>query len=361
MRTQKWNIGWGPVSSCNMNCAFCYSKSKRKDSKDLTLEDWIRFIDENARFINSINFGTGENTLSRDWFTLIKHIRENYPNIRMSLTTNGHLSEAVSKNNDLYQIFIDAIDEVDVSLDFADEQKHNSFRGQPRAYNWALNTLKLCQDTGKRATIVFLGSAVNVSKEQIDGLFSIALRYNAILRMNIYRPTDGINSFTSRFIMDYKALVDTLTYISENYKIIALNDTLFSSILTNETVADPSGDLSIRVLADGSITPSTYLIKTEHVIGNITEPQILPSLWQRLEERPILGFHLPHECNGCVYSDTCGGGVFDRRMLWYGTLDRKDPYCPCVFTDHPNQKLAVSKENFESVHDGYLPTIFFKP
>lgn len=349
------------MSSCNMNCAFCYSKTKRKQSADLILEDWIRFIDENEQLINSINFGTGENTLSRDWFALIKHIRENYPTIRMSLTTNGHLSEAVSKSSELFQIFTDAIDEVDVSLDFPDEQAHNRFRGQPRAYNWALNTLKLCQETGKRATIVFLGSAENVSKTQIDGLFGIASRYNTILRMNIYRPTDGINSFTSRFIIDYKVLVDTLTYISENYKIIALNDTLLSSILTNETVADPSGDLSIRILADGCITPSTYLIRNEHVIGNIAEPQILSSLGQRLAERPILGFHLPHECDGCVYSQTCGGGVFDRRMLWYGTLDRKDPYCPCIFTEIPNKKLEVAKEKFESVHDGYLPTIFFKP
>lgn len=361
MITKKWNIGWGPVSTCNMNCSFCYSKTKRKNSSDLSLKEWINFIDENAHLVNTINFGTGENTLDSDWFSLIRHIRENYPEIRMSLTTNGHLSDVVSKNRDFYQSFIDAIDEVDVSLDFADEQKHNKFRGQPRAYSWALNTLKLCQDTGKRTTIVFLGSAENVSKDQIDGLFSIAAQYNTILRMNIYRPTDGINSFSSKFIMDYKAIVDALVYISEKYKIIALNDTLFSSILTTETVADPSGDLSIRILADGNITPSTYLIKNEHVIGNITESQILTTLEERMTENPVLGYHLPQECEGCVYSGTCGGGVYDRRMLWYGTLDRKDPYCPCIFLEYPDKKLVVTKENFESVHDGYLPTIFFKP
>ena len=94
---KKWNIGWGTVSHCNMNCQFCYSKHKRKDSKDLKYNDWIKFIDENHSKINSINYGTGENTLDETWFDLVAYIRRNYPQIRQALTTNGHLSEAVKK------------------------------------------------------------------------------------------------------------------------------------------------------------------------------------------------------------------------------------------------------------------------
>ncbi len=202
-KQKMWNVGWGPVSSCNMNCAFCYSKSKRKEVKDLGFNNWLKFIDENAYAINSINFGTGENSLDSNWFILIDYIRSNYPHIRMSLTTNGHLYEAVRNNSYFYNAFVKSIDEVDISLDFADEGKHNKFRGQPKAYEWAMHTLRLCKDTGKLTTIVFLGSEVNVSKSQIDGLFQIASQFDAILRMNIYRPTDGINSFSSKFILKY--------------------------------------------------------------------------------------------------------------------------------------------------------------
>ena len=42
---RKWNIGWGVVSNCNMNCQFCYSQSKRKNSRDLEYADWIKFIE----------------------------------------------------------------------------------------------------------------------------------------------------------------------------------------------------------------------------------------------------------------------------------------------------------------------------
>ena len=64
---RKWNIGWGTISACNMNCQFCYSMNRRKDSHDLKYEDWLRFIEENHNQINTINyhhFTTFENKIT---------------------------------------------------------------------------------------------------------------------------------------------------------------------------------------------------------------------------------------------------------------------------------------------------------
>ena len=44
-----------------------------------------------------------------------------------------------------------------MSLDFAIREKHNYFRGQPKAYDWAINTLKMLQKDNKVAAIVFVG------------------------------------------------------------------------------------------------------------------------------------------------------------------------------------------------------------
>lgn len=356
---QKWNIGWGTVSSCNMKCQFCYSEHRRKYSKDLGLEDWKQFIDENNTYINSINYGTGENTLNKDWFKLVAYIRENYPSIRQALTTNGYLSEAV-KNSDCLDAFIKGIDEVDVSLDFCDEKKHIEFRGQPKAYRWAIETLALCQKYGKSTTIVFLGSEVNVYQENIDGLFEIAKKYGTILRMNMYRPTEGINELSKRFIIKYETIVNVLTYIAHKYEIISLNDALFSSFLTNQTIEDPSGDRSIRILADGSITPSTYLIDEDYIVANIKDHNVLQKLEKEQLLRNIITKTVPSECNECIYAENCAGGVYDRRFLWNKTLNKKDPYCPGVFKEMSEKLLEISKTDFHSVHDGYLPTIFFK-
>lgn len=357
---KKWNIGWGTISKCNMNCQFCYSKVKREVSHDLGYRDWIRFVDENHEEIGTINYGTGENTLSMDWFRLVDYIRKNYPTIRQALTTNGYLSKAID-NAFCKETFIKAIDEVDVSLDYCDSEKHNEFRGQPEAYQWAVNTLKLCQQYGKAATIVFLGSQKNVSRDNIDGLFAIAKKYNAILRMNMYRPTEGINDLSRKFIVSFESYVDAIKYIADKYQLISLNDTLFSTILTGKTVSDPSGDQSIRILADGSITPSTYLIETKYIVGNITEKNILLKLETQRLLNSIVSRRIPEECNECVYRESCAGGVLDRRYLWYGDLLSKDPYCQQIYKEKIDKIVNVSKTDFSSVHDGYLPTIFLKP
>lgn len=357
---KKWNVGWGAIAECNMNCAFCYSRERRKLSAAVGLNDWIRFVDENHSHINSINYGTGENTLSRDWFQLILYIRENYPEIRQALTTNGYLSVA-AEDRFCSDAFQRSIDEVDVSLDFADKTKHTEFRGQSQAYQWAINTMALCQQLGKPLTIVFLGSKPNVTRDNIDGLFAVAQRYGAILRMNMYRPTEGIDELSRQFIIDYDTVIDAIAYISRKYNVLSIDDALFSSILTGKTIHDPSGDRSIRILADGSITPSTYLIKENFIVANITEKDVLSRLEESDPISMLVNKIIPDDCRDCVFRDQCAGGVYDRRYLWYGTLQHRDPYCPGSFPDIPAETICTSKEEFHSVHDGYLPTMFFRP
>ena len=171
---RKFNIGWGITSSCNMNCKFCYSKETRQNTKDITINDWINFVDQNYEYIDSINYGTGENALCDDFFEFIYYVRKNYPNITQSLTTNGYIYEKVKNNPKFYDIYKASIDEIDVSLDFAIPEKHNYFRGQPKAHEWAINTLNMLKNDKKKATIVFVGFEETMAKENIDGLFAIA-------------------------------------------------------------------------------------------------------------------------------------------------------------------------------------------
>lgn len=356
---RKWNVGWGPVSLCNMNCKFCYSRTKRDEKQDLSYKDWIRFVDENHRLIKSINYGTGENSLSKEWFMLIDYVRNHYRTIRQSVTTNGYISKAIEDDPQKLEIVNRAVDEFDVSLDYADIKKHGEFRGQMNAGKWAIDTLNYCHKHNKEATIVCLGSRHNMYMENIDGIFDIAAQYGAKIRINIYRPTDGINEFTRQFIWDPHELVNILYSISEKYKVLAISDALFSNIMTDKSEVDPSGIDSIRILPDGSITPSTYLISDEYVIGNIRETNILESLSKRSALLNTIQEIIPKECRDCIYKNECKGGVMDRRYLWYGSLEKKDPYC--VFDVAKMKKIHISDERFESVHYGYLPTMFFMP
>lgn len=358
---KKWNIGWGTVSNCNMRCAFCYSRQCRKPIADLLIDDWIRFIDDNWNHINSINYGTGENSLCDDWFVLIKYVRDKYPNIRQAVTTNGYISEVVKNDPVKNAIVMGAIDEMDISLDYADPEKHNDFRGQKKAHYWAISALEYCRSCGIKSTLVCLGSSLNLTTDNLDGIFAIAQKYGAIVRINLYRPTEGIDDFSSRFILSPHDLVDILRWISKNHTVLSISDALLSSLLTNNYEPDPSGYDSLRILPNGDITPSTYLIHDEFIVGNIKDKDILMRLSDNSALKNIIRNVIPEECKGCIYAETCKGGVLDRRYLWNESLEKKDPYCIYEPGDPAWEKISVSEQPFESVHHGYLPTMFFAP
>lgn len=362
---KKWNIGWGVVSLCNMECQFCYSRSKRNKEYDIAPDYCKQFVDNNANKIASINYGTGENALSQEWFELIDYIRTNYPEIRQAVTTNGYISEEIRYNERNRCIFMKSIDEVDVSLDFADETQHNKFRGQKMAYRWAIETMRICQKNDIRLTVVTLGSDKVLYEENVKGIFEIAKKYDSLVRVNIYRPTNGINEFTKQFLLSKERLIDFLLFVNTNYQILALDDALLSSILLNKESPDSSGLNSIRILPNGDITPSTYLIQDKYIFGNLKDAIDLASLEELNDNRlkNIICDILPKECENCTFSKICKGGVIDRRYLWNGTLQKRDPYC---FVEEPilmqriKDRIAISGVEFQSVHNGYLPTMFFK-
>ncbi len=356
---RKFNVGWGITSFCNMNCKFCYSKETRQNTKDITINDWLNFVDQNHEYIDSINYGTGENVLCDDFFEFIYYVRKNYPNITQSLTTNGYIYEKVKNNPKFYDIYKASIDEIDVSLDFAIPEKHNYFRGQPKAYEWAINTLSMLKNDNKKATIVFVGFEETMTKENIDGLFAIAKKYDALVRLNIYRPVSEKEEINKKFISSYNTIIETIEYIYKNYKVIALSDSLFGNIYTKGLeIKENTGIDSIRILPDGSICPSTYLITENYRKDyNIKQENIL----SKIKFDDFIDAPIPEKCKNCEIENQCKGGVYDRRILWYGTLEERDPYCPFDNNDDINkEQFKILKKERVSVHDGYLPTMFFK-
>jgi radical SAM protein with 4Fe4S-binding SPASM domain len=201
----------------------------------------------------------------------------------------------------------------------------------------------------------------NTYYENVDAIFAIARHYGINIRMNLYRPTQGINTFTQSFIMPPDELIKLLDYIESKYKILLISDVLLSNILTNFPIRDPSGSSSLRILPNGKITPSTYLLDDRFTIGSILEKDIIKKIESSNIINNIITEQVPIECEGCEYVKSCAGGVIDRRYLWYGTLSKKDPYCILPQEHDRIKKLDVSNEGVVSVHNGYLPTMFFCP
>jgi radical SAM protein with 4Fe4S-binding SPASM domain len=357
-----WNIGWGLTNTCNLSCNFCYSQVVRELTNEITDINIIKkFIDANFHLVRSVNFGTGENTLCSIWPEIVKYIHEKFPTVVQGVTTNGYLSELCDKNSIVEKMLIDCLDEIDISLDFGNKEEYNNFRNNLYVYDWVIRTLELCKRHKKRTSIVFIGTNETLEIDNIKNLFNIAKEYNAIVRLNLYRPIFGLNEYSKKYIPDFEKIANALQYINDYYKILSLSDPLFSSIFTHggKHYSDPSGVSSLRILPDGSITPSTYLITDKFRKLNIRTDKVFKELnnsgFQNLINREI-----PKECVDCQYASTCRGGTFDRRYLWYNDFTKKDPYCPFGKENVNISKLKITIDpNFKSIHDGYLPTLFF--
>lgn len=355
-----FSIGLGFTSNCNMNCPFCYSRNTRLKNDDCSVSEWIGFIDRNSKYIKDINYGTGENTTSETWYNFITYVRKNHPHIKQALTTNGVMSNIIENNVDKRIIIQECIDEIDVSLDFGKPEIHNYYRGNEKAYEWALNTLLFCKLNRKDATIVLLGIDETLNSENLNSIFEIAKTFESKVRINLYRPVDKNSRIKP---VSFEKIDWLFNWINQNQEFLSISDPLFSSLyFRNYIKPDPSGISSVRIIHTGDIYPSTYLLSDELKMGNIKDFNFLT-----IEANPIYkmirDIQIPKECSNCELKMTCCGGVLDRRYLWYGSFSERDPYCPTRYNmkieDVFKEGFTLSNREFSSVHDGYLPTLFF--
>lgn len=359
----KWKIGWGFTSKCNMNCSFCYSNSVREKFKEIELQSALNFVDNNIDLIDSINYGTGENSLSDQWYKLISYIKVRYPQIRQAVTTNGSVAEVLSKKKINAEDFFKWISEVDISLDFANRELHNRIRGNKNAYDWVIDTLALCNTYGITTTIVMVAFDDSLSIKNIEGIFELARNYNGFVRMNILRPTGKISISPPSYIQ----LIKVLKFILKNHRVVSLSDPLFSSLFDYKNAQPEStGITSLRILPNGYITPSTYLLTEEWYSYNLNENNVkLADIDGTYPFELIKDNNLPNSCKTCPYSKICRGGAVDRRILHYNSLAERDPYCPMRY----GESIEMSNDSIQyvmngivpEVHNGYLPTLIFAP
>ena len=122
-------IFWELTTGCNLRCIHCRANATELMSpSDLDYEQCARIVDEIAEYAPLILvLSGGEPLWRRDVFDIAQ--RAASKNIRVALATNGTLvDEAMA-----HRIQDAGIQRVAVSLDGADRQTHDSFRGHAGA------------------------------------------------------------------------------------------------------------------------------------------------------------------------------------------------------------------------------------
>jgi len=157
-----FHIVWNFTYSCNLRCKHCYEDAGY-NRPELTTDQAYAAINRLSKVANvglpSLSFSGGEPLVRKDFFEVIRYAKKKIPYI--SVATNGTLltKENVKKLKGV------GVDYVEISLDGASNEVHDSFRGVPGCFEKTMDGIHNCLDE-KLDTCV----ATTAHRENLDDI-----------------------------------------------------------------------------------------------------------------------------------------------------------------------------------------------
>ena len=167
-------VFWETTTGCNLRCIHCRASAVELSSfEDLSTEEGLAFVDSLADFARPVLVLSGGEPLFRDDIFEIA-ARAHQRELPVALATNGTLvDESIAA-----EIKRVGIRRVSISLDGAEAETHDAFRGISGSFEQALAGMCRIQDAGVPVQINSTIAKHNV--HQIDDLFALAMEKNAV-------------------------------------------------------------------------------------------------------------------------------------------------------------------------------------
>lgn len=335
-------VFWETTTSCNLKCIHCRaSAAECRSPEELTTEQSYALLKDIAEFAKPVIVLSGGEPLVRDDIYDIASFG-NSLGLRMVLATNGTSlnTETVKK------LMQSGIQRISVSLDGADAEKHDAFRGVSGAFVSALNGIQCAIAEGLPVQINTTVARHNY--EQIQQIYDLAISVKACaLHLFLLVPT-GCG----------KEITDTEMIAPEQYENVLnwLYDTSKTSPINLKATCAPHyfRVMRQRARAEGiKITPETHGLEamTKGCLagsavcfisyrgdvypcgyfpvsaGNVLETPIR-TIWEESElfrqlRDPSL---LEGKCGVCEYARVCSG-CRARAYAETGNYLQEEPYC----------------------------------
>jgi radical SAM protein with 4Fe4S-binding SPASM domain len=160
-------VVWDFTHKCNLNCKHCYSDSGTASQKELGTKEALDVVDQLADFgVTALAFSGGEPLTRKDFLEVANHAVKR--GLYVSVATNGTL---LNKEN-VKKLKQAKINYVEVSIDGATAQTHDSFRGMPGAFDKAVAGLKNCIEADLCACIATTATKSNLA--EMPGILDLA-------------------------------------------------------------------------------------------------------------------------------------------------------------------------------------------
>ena len=338
-------IVWNFTNACNLRCIHCYQDARKRMDKELTTQEKLNIIDQMDEMdVPYLAFSGGEPLLARDFYQVAEYAASK--GMYISVATNGTLitEEVARRLKDI------GVRYVEVSLDSADPEKHDMFRGVKGYWKKAVRGIENAVGEG-----LLVGLAPTITKlnhKEVDKLYKLAidlgcgtlycfnfipvgrargieeLDLNPVQREEVLRKLYG-------FLMEDRltALATAPQYVrvcmESGGEVFPTSHYSLGKGEAARTMAKyiggcGAGRAYISIEPDGKVTPCVFM---KLVVGDLRK-QRLKDIWEKSEVLNILRDRskLKLNCKTCKFRDYCGG-CRARAYNYFGDITAPDPGC----------------------------------
>lgn len=340
--TQLRLVFWETTNACNLRCAHCRASAvEDRGSEELSLEQAESLLSDIASFCRPVIVLSGGEPLVREDIFDIARCGTRL-GLRMVLATNGTLLDG----NKARMLIESGIQRVSVSLDGADSDTHDSFRGLPGAFDAAIRGMAHCKAVGLPVQINTTVARHNL--QQLPAILDLAVSLGACaLHLFLLVPT-GCGKHIAELEMispqEYEDVLNWL-YDAASASHISLKATCaphYFRVMRQRAKAEGvgittethgmeamtkgclAGSAVCFVSYRGDVYPCGYLPITA---GNVLETPLNliwreSTLFAELRDPSLL----KGKCGRCEYVRVCGG-CRARAYAETGDFLEAEPYC----------------------------------
>jgi AdoMet-dependent heme synthase len=319
-------VSWNTTQRCNLRCSHCYLAAGQRAPAELTIEEGCRLIDQLADAGTRMLILTGGEPLMRRETTELV-ARASSRGLLVVLGTNGMLLTGSRAG----QLKAAGVDGVGISLDSADPERHDSFRGVPGAWRGAVRGIRACVAEG--LPVLLQMTVLPWNFEEVEDLIELADREGATGFTLYFLVCTGRGETLSDITPEqYEQALGSLAAAQERYPRMMVRARCAPQISRiaaqqDSALVGNAGCLAARqycrITPDGQVTPCPYLPLSA---GSVRE-RPFSEIWQNapLFQR-LRGGTPTGRCGDCDFRALCGG-CRARAFALTGDLLGEDPWC----------------------------------
>ena len=325
---------WEITLKCNLKCLHCGSSGGKARINELSTKESLKLCKDLAELgFKGIALVGGEPFLRKDWYVLAKKIKD--LGMKLSIVSNGF----VDGKKIVPELTKLEADSVQISLDGASSQLHDSIRGVNGSFKKAVEFLRLSKNAG-----LSTGAITTISKMNFNELLDLKkFIINERIDWQIQEAVP-IGRFPKKMVLselEYYALglfiaFNQKKYSSEGIFIRGPHNLGFHSRLIPRLGSYPewkgcwAGRTVLGIQSNGNVK-GCLALSDDFIEGNVRKRNII-DIWNDPNafefNRKFKKQDLGKNCTGCKYGEICKGGCTTRSNILTGKLHND---CHCYY------------------------------